>query len=338
MTRQRQIFRKTKVVLTVDTEASIGGVFSGAKGGRPLIHELVAGVIDGKSHGLGFVVETLARHDLTATFFVETAQTRYFPERVMGGYAERLLHAGQDVQLHLHPGWLSFNNGEVDRSQLISDHCHEFETDRLAALIDEGAELIRRWTGMRPSGMRAGNFSASLSVFEAMRATGLSCASNICLAVNRPPEPELAVAGGAHKFAGIRELPVTCFVDAGPVGHGRLRPMQVTALGARELTGLLVAAHCNQSSIIVIVTHPFEFIKKRDFRYADLRPNRLVQARFRRLCAFLAANADKFEVMPLAAAAAVLDDGVRQETLIGNPFRSMARAAANIANDRLSFI
>jgi hypothetical protein len=56
-----------------------------------------------------------------------------------------------------------------------------------------------------------------------MSQAGLSCASNICLAVRRPPEPELAVSGGVHEFAGIRELPATCFFDVGPVGRGRTR-------------------------------------------------------------------------------------------------------------------
>lgn len=328
----------TKVVLTVDTEASIAGAFSDSQGCTPLIHELVAGTVGGKSHGLGFVVEILRRYGLTATFFVETVQTRYFPEGVMGGYVEALLRAGQDVQLHLHPGWLSFSDRKADLSQLISDNCNELEPDRLTALIGEGAEVIRGWTGVRPTGMRTGNFSTSLSVFEAMREAGLGHASNICLALHRPSEPELAVAGGMHDFAGVRELPVTCFVDTGPVGRRRLRPMQVTALTAHELIGLLNAAHDHDNAVVVIVTHPFEFIKNRGIRYTNLRPNRLIQRRFQRLCAFLSENRDKFEVTPLADAAASLDTRHPWTELLGSPFNSVARAMVNAANDHLTFI
>jgi hypothetical protein len=166
----------------------------------------------------------------------------------------------------------------------------------------------------------------------------LSYASNICLAAHRPPEPELAVTGGAHDFAGIRELPVTCFFDTGPVGRGRLRPMQVTALTAREHISLLSAAQENKNPVVVIATHPFEFVKKRDFRYSNLRPNRIVQERFRRLCAFLSANSDRFEVVPLAVAADAMDCRQVWTELTGNAFNAIVRAVTNAVNDRLRFI
>jgi hypothetical protein len=338
MTSSHQKLVKTKVILTVDTEPSIAGAFWGNEAATPLIHEPVAGVVDGKSEALGFLVETLSRHALVATFFVETAHTSYFSDSMMGGYVEQLLRARQDVQLHLHPCWLSFEGGRLNRSSLVTDHCHELETERLTALIDKGADQIRTWTGTRPTGMRTGNFSTAMSVFEAMGQAGLSSASNICLAAHRPPEPELAVAGGIHDFAGIRELPVTCFFDVGPVGRGRLRPMQVTALTAREQISLLNAAHDVENLVVVIVTHPFEFVKKQDFRYTNLRPNRTIQDRFRRLCAFLSANSDKFEVMPLAAAANAVDGRREWTELRGNAFDSTVRAVANALNDRLRFI
>ena len=338
MASGQQKLVKTKVVLTVDTEASIAGAFRRDEAHAPLIHEPVAGVVDGKSQGLGFLVETLTGHGMVATFFVETVHTRYFPDTLMGGYVDRLLRAGQDVQLHLHPGWLSFENGKHDHSDLTSDHCHELEAGQLAALIGEGAERIRTWTGVPPSGMRTGNFSTALSVFAAMGQAGLRHASNICLAVHRPSEPELAVTGGAHDFAGIRELPVTCFSDVGPVGRGRLRPMQVTALTAQEQIGLLTAAYDCRNPVVVIVTHPFEFVKKRDFRYTNLRRNRVIQDRFRRLCTFLAENTDRFEVVPLAVAADTINNGRVWTELTGNAFNSIVRAVSNVVNDHLGFI
>jgi hypothetical protein len=326
---------KTKVVLTVDTEPSAAGVFTGNPAYTPLIHELVAGEVDGKSQGLGFLIEILRHYGLVASFFVETVHTRYFPEAIMGGYVEWLLRAGQDVQLHLHPCWLAFDDGKLVFSGPITDRCGEIRTGQLADLIGEGADRISAWTGRRPSGMRTGNFSTTLSVFEAMREAGLKHSSSICLAADRPPEPELWVTGGAHEFANIRELPVTCFCDVGPIGRGRLRPMQVTALSAREQIGLLDAAHSLGNTVVVIVTHPQEFVKKRDFRYNDLRPNRIVQDRFRRLCEYLAANCDRFEVVPLGAAAEALGGSEPWTELSGHWFKAFARAVENGVNDRI---
>src|SRR5438094_59877 len=93
---------KTKVVLSVDTEPSIAGAFV-IPAHKPLLHEPVAGEVNGRSEALGFLIETLRSNRLVSTFFVETVHTRYFADREMGVYVDWLLRAGQDVQLHLHP-------------------------------------------------------------------------------------------------------------------------------------------------------------------------------------------------------------------------------------------
>ena len=115
---------RTKVVLTVDTEPSIAGAFADPSY-TPLLHEPVAGEINGRSEALGFMIETLSQRDLTATFFVETAHTRFFGTLAMGGYVERLMRAGQDVQLHLHPDWLSFADGDLRPGRPHTDNCRE---------------------------------------------------------------------------------------------------------------------------------------------------------------------------------------------------------------------
>jgi len=263
---------------------------------------------------------------------------RYFSETIMGGYVDWLVGAGQDVQLHLHPCWLTFGDSEPALSNPVTDRCRDLGSEQLTDLIGEGAERIAKWSGSRPTCMRAGNFSVGLSVFEAMAQAGLKYSSSICIAADRPPEPELWVTGGVHDFASIRELPVTCFSDVGPVGWGRPRPMQVTALTVQEQISLLDAAHACGNPVVVIVTHPFEFVKRRDFRFTDLRPNRLVQERFRRLCGYLAANSDRFDVAPLAAAAVALDTPQPWTELTGNWLSAVARAVENGINDRVRFL
>lgn len=325
---------RTRVVLTVDTEPSVAGAFTDPVANPPLLHEPVWGKVDGRSEALGFLIDTLTRHGLRATFFVEAVHTTWFPPAAMGGYVDQLLAAGQDVQLHLHPVWLCFRNGGHNGWSRVTDHCSELPLAELVELIEQGSRQIRSWTGRRPTGMRTGNFSTALSVFDAMRQAGLPHASNICLASYRPPEPELAVTDGVHLFAGVRELPVTCFSDVGPVGRGRLRPMQITALGAGELIRLLGLIHARGGPVAVIVTHPFEFLKRSDHRFSDMKANRLVQRRFEKLCAYLAANTDRFEVVTLEEAASVLDVTEPTPPLVGDVARSTVRAVENFVNDR----
>src|SRR3546814_16914275 len=79
--------------------------------------------------------------------------------------------------------------------------------------------------------------------------------------------------------------------------------MQVTAVSAAEQIALLRQAHDDQRGVVVIVTHPFEYLKKRDFRYRGMKANRLVQRRLEGLCGFLATNSDRFAVVTLEEAA-----------------------------------
>jgi hypothetical protein len=330
--------RKTKVVLTVDTEPSVAGAFIRGGSHTPLLREPIIGAVNGESQGLGFILKTLGQHGLTATFFVETVHTHYFSDNAMGEYVEMLLRAGQDVQLHLHPCWLSFKRSRADWPAIVTDDCHLLPAERLVELIEEGAGKIAAWSGTRPTAMRTGNFSTGLSVFAAMRAAGLRHASNVCLAIQRPAEPQLALEGGSGEFSGIRELPVTCFRDAGPVGRGRLRAMAVTALRAEEQIALLNAAHASGNEVVVILTHPFEFIKRRDFRYSDLRRNRITQKRLSDLCSFLFGNSDRFEVVPIGAACDSMNEPRPWQPLRGNALKSMTRAVENVVNDRVMFI
>lgn len=326
---------KTKVLITVDVEPSIAGAFVDPARYKPLIHEPVWGEVAGRSEALGYLIETLARHRLPATFFVEAAHTCYFDEQIMGNYARRLADAGHDVALHLHPAWLTFKAGQRDSGRPISDQCSDLDDDRLVRLMDEGRACIESWTGIAPACFRSGNFSVSRAIYRAMHKAGLRTSSNICVGVAPPADASLRFPGGVHSIEGITELPVTCFVDHGPVGRGRSRPMQITACRFEEQRAILTALHAAGGSVAVIVTHPFEFLKWSGCAFSGLRPNRLVQQRFERLCAHLADNADRFDVIPMRW---IADHGTAPEPAIaldGKPFSSLFRAVENFVNDRI---
>lgn len=331
---------KTKVVITVDTEPSIAGAFAPSKRYKPRIHEPVWGEVSGISEALGFMLDTLVHHELCATFFVETVHLAHFPEHIMGGYVHHIREAEQDVQLHLHPVWQRFEPGFESGNDQLTDRCGELSDQHLVNLITTGCERIRHWTGENPSSLRTGNFSTSASVYRAMKAAGLEISSNICVAVSRPAEASaehwgepVNLAGGIHEIEGIIELPVTCFEDRAPTARGKLRPLQVTACGFAEMRAQLTALHRAGSSTAVIVTHPFEFLRWSGPGFSNLRANRLVQARFRKLCRFLARNTDKFEVVPISRfAEAAIEPAVG---LNGSAISSTIRAVANFTNDRL---
>lgn len=333
---------RTKVIITVDTEPSIAGAFANPKRNKPRIHEPIWGKVGGKSQGLGFIIDTLVRNQLCATFFVETIHQSYFSKELMGDYVDRLCAAKQDIQLHLHPCWLSFKKDFEGGNKPHTDQCGGLSDERLATLIEEGSNCIRDWCGSAPRSLRTGNFSVSANVYRAMKLTGLTISSNICIAVAPPAEATadqwgdpLSLAGGIHFLYGIYELPVTCFKDRSLLRPGKFRPLQITACSFEEQRAHLTALHEAGATVGVIVTHPFEFLCWSGASFRNLRANRLVQRRFENLCSFLAKNADKFEVVPIGR---ISDEELKIETAIrldGNAISATCRSLENFINDRL---
>jgi hypothetical protein len=325
------------VAITVDVEPSVAGALDDPERFVPLLHEPVWGEVAGCSEALGFVIETLEHYGLQATFFVETAHTACFPESAMGGYTRRLVEAGQDVELHLHPVWQKFRDGRILPEKSANDQCASMDEDSLVALIGDGCDQIARWTGAAPTCFRTGNFSASRGVYRAMRRAGLGLASNICIAIDNTDDPSLRIAGGVIEIEGVTELPVTSFIDRGPVGHGRMRPMQITACSFSEQRRNLEALADAGAAIAVIVTHPFEFLKWTGCDFANMRPNRLVQRRFDRFCAYLSGHSDRFEVVTLRELAQREFPPEPAVVLNGSAIASLRRSVENFVNDRITF-
>lgn len=326
---------KTRVILTVDTEPSIAGAMEDPIRFPPLLEEPVWGDVNGRSEALGFITRTLESHDLAATFFVETVHTRHFGPQAMQRVTDHLQAAGQDIQLHIHPVWQNFGN-DVAAGPRHNDDSSALDEEQLGALIVEGCDQIEAWTGTRPVAMRTGNFSANRAVYRAMKQAQLQLASNICIASADYNDQSLCQAGGVQIVEDVHELTVGCFIDPGPVGKGRYRALQITACSASELTALLEQCSAQSVDTLVLVTHPFEFIKKADFRYTSLRPNRLVQKRLEILCQFLCEHQERFEVCTFSALAQELPlQAQPAPSLKGSVLRSLSRATQNFVNDRI---
>jgi hypothetical protein len=120
------------------------------------------------------------------------------------------------------------------------------------------------------------------------------------------------------------------------VGKGRYRAAQITACSTGELLHLLNQCHKQSVDTLILVTHPFEFIKKADFRYNSIRPNRLVQRRLDRLCRYLSQHQDRFQVSTFGALAQQMPLKSEQApSLRTSTMSSLFRATQNFVNDRV---
>ena len=330
---------RTQVCITIDTEFSIGGAFADPHGRAPVGEENVTCPAGGRENGLGFLLETFAEYGTSATFFVEAMQAAYFGDAPMGRMVERILKAGQNVELHLHPCWATFKNPGwregLSPTAPPDDNCDGRSADDLAALIGEGLAALGRIGVPDVVAMRTGNLRADTNVYRAMRACGLRVASNVGVALNRPSEAELVLAGGRHWIEDVLEVPVLTYVQLALGARRIQRLLTTTATSWAETEALLWQARRAGVPTIVLLTHPFEFIKGDRLDAAKRRVNRINQKRLRRMCAFLAENAKDFEAVSFAQAA----PGWLQARAVAAPVLKaplmpvLARMVENKAND-----
>ena len=334
---------KTEICITIDTEFNIGGAFADPLNRRPVALENVDCPAGGQDNGLPFLLEAFKEYGISATFFVEALNTCYFGDRPMGQVVERILRAGQDVQLHIHPCWLAF--GSPDWSREITqtppnDRCDGRSPDELRDIILQGIHSLERFGAPPPIAMRTGNLRADRNTYAAMATAGLRLASNLGLAVFRPEDPGLQLEGGRHWIGDVLEVPVLSYSQFRLGSRKWPRLLSITASSWNETQSLLWQARRQRVPTIVVLTHPFEFVKGDRLDPAKTWVNRINKDRLHRLCAFIANNPAEFTAVSFAQAGpGWLRNGTVPVPCLTVPFTSAtARMVQNKANDLLSFL
>jgi len=291
---------KTDVCLTFDVEFTIGGAFSDPANKQPVGEQSVFCEVDGKSHGLGFILDTLSKHRLTATFFVEALNVHYFGDSPMSGIAKTILAAGHDVQLHLHPCWRHFHRADW-QAQLSSTPPNDSMAGRSAddtrEIIKEGIETFIRWGIFNPIAVRTGGLQVDKTVYHVMQELRVPLASNIGVAIAPPVDNDIHFFAGRHSIAGVLEAPVLSYCDLSLRQKKHLKSLTITGSSWAEMRHLLNDAGRKSISPVVILSHPSEFVKHTDVQYTQLTPNRLNQSRFEKLCLYLNQNRERFNVL-----------------------------------------
>jgi hypothetical protein len=277
----------TDVILTVDIEFSIAGAFTDPSRFKPLGPEWVLGRAGDEEHGLGFLLKTLERHNGKATFFVEALNTAYFGLEPMGEIARRIRDAGHDVQLHIHPCWLAFDNGPYQRRPGLpppNDQCGSFPPEAFAGMLARAVDVFAKWGITRPIALRTGGFNVSRNVYLAQQIAGIPLASNVCASIAPSSDDRLRFRSGRHLVDGVVEAPALSFIDYRRGGKDHLRPFQITAVSSAELRLVLSRVNAAGLDTVVAVTHAFEYFKQRGER-GEVRPNRINQKRLETFCA-----------------------------------------------------
>jgi hypothetical protein len=279
-----------RVHLTFDVEVWCGGWEQLDASFPAAFDRYVWGRSKAGDYALPRNLQILERHQLQAVFFVEPLFSFRFGPQHLGTIVELIRASGQSVQLHLHPEWVD----EI-RPPLIShcerkrQHLTDYTRDEQAALLGAGRAALERASGQAVTAFRSGGYAANRSTYEALAAVGIHTDSSLNATYDRTggslgPQADLRQP---CQVGAVNVHPVTVFSDA----LGRPRHLQVGACSFAEMRQVLEHAQAAGHQEVVVVSHNFELLKP-----GGCQPDRVVERRFDRLCAYLAANRDRYEV------------------------------------------
>lgn len=328
----------TKVCITVDIECSIGGAFRDPTL-LPVGEEAIWCNVDGRSEGLGFILRTLRSEGLYGTFFIETNHAHYFGTSPVRDAAARIQREGHDTQLHVHPCWSIFKSHDWRQNfskQRSADNIGDMSVADIVEIIEHGLQMFDEWQLPAPVVFRSGNLQHNESMYRALAQCGISASSSVGLGIFDSGQGKYQLLSGNHEIAGVTEMPVLSFDDGLNWRSPSMKCLTITGTSFSETQALLKQAEAHNIPLVVVMTHPFEFIQKSDDQFAVLRRHAINQQRFENLCGFLKQNRRRFPSITMEQAAREFKGHLTgHNALLQTPFFASAfRKVCNGAYDK----
>lgn len=335
---------KPGVFLTFDVECSMGGAWQDPNL-KPIPPKLgMMGQYGDQAFGLPLICRILNYYGLQATFFLEPFNEELgYPDQTEP-IANYLVEHGQDVQLHIHPNHVHYGMIKKGKQVRLTDQMAELTRDFQTEIINQGAGLLKKWTGTRPIAFRAGNMGASEETLLALSAAGLWMDSSYtfpyvggqCLFL------EQESYNGSKWYGNVLEVALSGFRQ--PSIPRLLKPAQPLDLmgtsfeECRDVTRMI----CDAEADAVAILHSFSLFKVRDVQYNGGRPNRVVTRRFEKYCQWLAENRSFYPVRTFSELARLVKE--KQYTpktapscIVNQPFRALERKVVQGLNNLYYF-
>lgn len=190
-----------QVFLTVDVEA----------------HRVIDEISGARHDSLQILLSALNKFRLPATFFVDLCEVSTWGKSMMRQVCERIMAAGQDLQLHAHPHHFTKDS----RRWQLSD----YDRADQEKVLDFAMESFIEMTGRKPDSFRAGGFGVDENTFAILRERGVQVD---CSLMYRWPgcSVDQDMNGAPRYVHGVRELPMTPVVTLGTRTH----PIRVSSI------------------------------------------------------------------------------------------------------------
>lgn len=290
---------RLRVILTIDTEISLGGALRD----RALMpvgpKRRIWGETERGAFGITRFMDIFDELGLKAVFFFEPVARHVVGERDLAEAAACISSRGHDVELHVHPEFeMDLDRVRSGQAKSPSPVLFEHSLEEQRRHVRESAAKIEEWCGRRPSAFRAGGYSANELTMKALVEEGIFIDSSynrwaidlgLCGFHTTPPLNDARMLR-----EGVLEVPVTNLATRGP--RGGIRPFELSALNVSEMISALDQMYEAGMRVACAVTHSFRLLRARDVQYRDVAPDVFNLHRLQGVCRHLADHRDRFEV------------------------------------------
>lgn len=313
----------TPVFLTIDTEFAWRHHAAGHDAGT-----IYQRSIEPAGVGIGFQLARLAEHGLKACFFVDPMPAVLYGLDPIRRIVDAILKGGQEVQLHLHPGWTGARIGDGGRAHARVD-LNQYARDEQRDLLRGAFDLLVAAGAPPPVAFRAGSYAANDDTLAALAEVGIAYDSshNGAVPASRIGLPRRRISPLVRE---VIEVPVTVIEDA----PGSLRTFQLCALSSGETYDALEHAAVAGHACVTVVSHGFELSNR-----AGTRANGVHVRRFETLCRMLG---EMREMLPTAhfadlpALAADRDDRPLSPDRLRTRWRQAEQLWSNLVEERVA--
>lgn len=300
------------VCISIDAEFDINHSLGQPDSHTPIGFASMQRLLDGKSHGLGFILDTLGAHGLPATFFVEVFCTHLFGVGEVQQMVQeiRAADSSHDIQLHAHPCWRYFRDPDWRRTvkTMRKNDSWAGRGAEALAMMREAIGLFSAIVGQPPLAFRSGNLQVDTDVHAALAQLGVPLSSSVGLGLTRPDDATLQRWIAPTRQHGVLEVPVAAYAEPGLRGE-RVKCLTITGTSWPVTRRMLEWAYRTRNGPVVILTHASEFSSSINTEQGDpaqvsYRPNPLVQRRLQQLAEFLGNQRQRFHTTTFRAGSA----------------------------------
>jgi peptidoglycan/xylan/chitin deacetylase (PgdA/CDA1 family) len=276
--------KKLKISITIDTEFSINHAFQNPYSAIPKGKDHVLCPVDSINTGLPFLLSTFKNYNITATFYIEALQCAYFGLNEMGQFIPEILNDKHEIGLHIHPCWLTFLNKEWQKDVISNpnDSCANLSDYELDAILNYAKNIFKQWNINKISSIRTGSLKCDTNTLRAFARHNILLSSTLGIGYFKPHETLLHLVSGHKHIETVLEMPILTYQFLGFPFH-KDKILTITGTNFDTICYLLNKAHQIGYHHIILLTHPFEFITKK---------NRI---RLEKLCAYIQNNSHRFE-------------------------------------------